>query len=1663
MDELCDTAVDLSEVEVGLKFGDKGEDVKALQARLKALGYDLGEFGEGGVDGIIGSVTESAIKAFQEANGLEVTGIFDEETIAAMEKASGTLAEIRAEIDGLIGEIDELGGRELLIESFANIWKAITKPLKAIKDAWNAVFGEMFSNENKAQWLYNLIDGFHKFTEKLIISDDAAETIKKTFTGLFEGLKGGFHVIKDGIRIVKDWIMSLWELPFVQNGIAKLGDAFSGVFDTVKKILGPFGKIGKTIVSVDSVTGETTKRIYSLADAFKEVKDRIVAFLSSFSEDGMGSSGGGVIGIFGRIVEFFKNFKENIGKYFGEAGVTFENIKTKIVDFVTVVKEKLGDKMGSILALGSLLTFLFLAKKIKDAVVLIAEPFAVVGDLIDTTKDTVKSFGKSFKSLTKSLGAKAKGESIKAIAIGIGILAASLWLVAKIPADRLWPAFGAIAALAGVLTLIAVVLGKMPAGDFGKMSVSLLGLSGALILFALAAKAMGGVEWSAMGKCGAVLAAVIGALILMSKLKVSGEGFKGFGKMMMQLSIGLLILSVAIKTLGGMDTNVLIQGGLAIAAFLSMMVGMMAATKLLSKDMPKFGTTMLALTSALLLLALVVKIFGSMDTRTLIQGGFSVLLFLGMMVGIMAATKLLNKDMPKFGATMLGIGAALLMMSLTILIMGKMDPATAIKGGIALIGLLGIVAIMMAMTRLLKKDLPKFGATMLGIGTALILMAGAIAILALIPEDALPRAVIALGVLSVMLAILMVASESAKGDFKSIIGVSVAIAIIAATIAALTFIDPAKLKGPVIALSVLMGMMAILLASTKSMTKSIGPLIAIAGIIAILAGAVILLSTIPTNTALPVIASLSLLIISLSVACTLLSAIPIMGALMAVANLAILIAGITAIVMIMGGIAQIPGAQWLVSEGGAFLESIGNAIGSFIGGIGAGIGTALSAGLPEIGTNLSTFMTKLQPFLDQITGLDETSVNGVKSLAEMLLMLTGAALLDAIANWITGGSSLADFAAGLVPFGENLKEFAVSIEDLTDDDMDKMGKVGTAIEKLVEIADKVPETGGIAQAIMGTPDLAAFAEGLAGTEGSIGLGSAIATFCSSISELTDSDMDKMSTVATAIEKLVEVANAVPATDGWLQKLVGVPNMVAFAQGLAGTEGSVGLGSAIATFSSSLTDITDDDITKMTKVTDVISKLTEIANAIPESDGILQKITGVSNLGSFAAELSTFGGSIKTFNDNISGVEDDDISRMENVATAAKKLIDIAVSLKDYDDKTWFNTNLTEFAGEMKNFGDKMAEYHGAIKDVDTEKFNGIMSIATRMKIFAVSLKDVDMSLLSSFSDELYWFGDGMNTMSTDIADVDVNKITAAVDNIKKLLDLGNTIKESGVPEISGFGTALGELGNTGVSKFVEAFDGAADKVKASAVKMITNFLKGANDKNDSIAKSFKSIADNAIDAIRDKWQRFYNAGKYVVDGFASGIKANGYKAQDAAEAIADSVEATIRAALKINSPSKVMIPIGGGIPEGLALGMDKLGGMVKDSAVSVAKNAIDGTKNAISRIADVVNSDIDAQPTIRPVLDLSEVTAGAGAINGMFGMTPSIGVMSNLGSISSSMNGRQNGANNDVITAIKTLGKQLSGMHGDTYTINGVTYDDGSNVSEAVKSLVRAAKVERRR
>lgn len=380
----------------------------------------------------------------------------------------------------------------------------------------------------------------------------------------------------------------------------------------------------------------------------------------------------------------------------------------------------------------------------------------------------------------------------------------------------------------------------------------------------------------------------------------------------------------------------------------------------------------------------------------------------------------------------------------------------------------------------------------------------------------------------------------------------------------------------------------------------------------------------------------------------------------------------------------------------------------------------------------------------------------------------------------------------------------------------------------------------------------------------------------------------------------------------------------------------------------------------------------------------------------------------------------------------------------------------------------------------------LMMINVLVPQFVEVILNLLSSLLKSIDDHLpQILESGMNIILTLLRGIR--------DNIGEILVVaGEIIGEF----ILGIGGMLGEIIQAGFELMINFINGLADAIDKNtdllisavqklmlsviraAVKVLTfgivdikdvgkkimesGLVKGIKDKIKSVIDTVKTIPKKAVSAIKGKVSDFRSVGKDVIDGFVSGIKSGFNKVVTAGSDLGKKALQAAKNALKSKSPSKKFIQLGKDSDRGLIIGFKALSGKVANAARGVATNALDAARRTISNISDMVGSDVDNQPVIRPVVDLSAVSAGASAIDGMFGMTPSVGVLSDLRMIGSMMNGNQNGGNDDVVSAINKLGKTLGNLSGDTYNVNGITYDDGSNITNAVQDLVRAARIGRR-
>ena len=142
--------------------------------------------------------------------------------------------------------------------------------------------------------------------------------------------------------------------------------------------------------------------------------------------------------------------------------------------------------------------------------------------------------------------------------------------------------------------------------------------------------------------------------------------------------------------------------------------------------------------------------------------------------------------------------------------------------------------------------------------------------------------------------------------------------------------------------------------------------------------------------------------------------------------------------------------------------------------------------------------------------------------------------------------------------------------------------------------------------------------------------------------------------------------------------------------------------------------------------------------------------------------------------------------------------------------------------------------------------------------------------------------------------------------------------------------------------------------------------------------------------------------------------------------------------------------------------MEKYGYQAAAVAGDVANAVIDNVRDPLSNVAKILDGEMNVNPVIAPVMDLTNVQAGVRSLDGML-QVGSMQINGVSGRLAGTIGTIQNGNNNsDIVSALKELQNSVTNSGGNTYQINGITYDDGSNVANAIGTLVRAAKIERR-
>lgn len=332
---------------------------------------------------------------------------------------------------------------------------------------------------------------------------------------------------------------------------------------------------------------------------------------------------------------------------------------------------------------------------------------------------------------------------------------------------------------------------------------------------------------------------------------------------------------------------------------------------------------------------------------------------------------------------------------------------------------------------------------------------------------------------------------------------------------------------------------------------------------------------------------------------------------------------------------------------------------------------------------------------------------------------------------------------------------------------------------------------------------------------------------------------------------------------------------------------------------------------------------------------------------------------------------------------------------------------------------------------------GLTGISKGLSDISESISEVGTSV-GDVGDGIERFGNGIRTLEG----------ISWVSTASGMLKISKSLKELTENKFDG--------DTTDITNYISAIN--------SMVVTIENLSGRMRTAGRNLASSF---GRTLVSTIRSYYNSVYSAGQYLVAGFINGINSKTAAAANAARSLGNATNAALKSTLQERSPSKISYQFGEYYGQGLVNGMDDTSNKAEKSATNLGMSAIKGLKSAISKVSEIMNENMDANPVITPVIDLTNVKSGGRQLNGMLtDMTnKSIGLSSSVSlanSVSSGMRPSMGVQDSSVVDSIKNLISALK--DNDSATMNNTFNINGTNAKEIASevSKILQTQVERR-
>lgn len=1000
------------------------------------------------------------------------------------------------------------------------------------------------------------------------------------------------------------------------------------------------------------------------------------------------------------------------------------------------------------------------------------------------------------KKVAINKGAMATATGILVLASAMKVFASACKDFGQMDVGELVKGLSSIGALLLEITAFTKLTGN--AQGLISTGLAMIEIGAAMKIFASAMADFGGMSLEEIGKgllaMGGALAEVAIAMRAMPKnLIATGAGLVTVGA-------ALNVLAEALGKMGGMSWEgiakslVAMGGALAeLAIGLNFMNGTLAGS-----------AAMLVAAGALAVLTPVLFTLGSMSWESIAKGLITVA---GAFTVIGAAGAILTPLLP----TILGLGGAFALIGVGIAGLGA---------GLLLVGT-GLTAIAVGITGL---------ATSLGAGVTII-VAGLTSIItgiaALIPAIAqqLGEAVIAFA--EVITNGAPAIGNAVKALVLTLVDVLVecvpaiadgALELVAGVLAALATYTPQIVD------SIMLFLIEIIDGLARNLPTLIQSVVNL--LMSFFSGIVSALGSIDTDALLKGIAGIGLLSGIMVALGALAGLIP--SAMVGVLGLGVVMAELAVVLAAIGGLAQIPGLDWLIGEGGKLLQTIGNAIGGFVGGIVGGFMSGVSSSFPQIGADLGAFMTNVQPFINGAKSIDASMLDGVKALTEAILLITAADLLEGLTSWLTGGSSLSDFAEQLVPFGEAMKSYGDAVAEIN---ANSITASAVAAQSLARLQESLPLVGGVMAFFNGSNDLATFAAGI------VPFGVAMKSYSDAVADINPTAVESS---ASAGQALVELANTLPNTGGLVSFFTGGTDLAAFGDDLTA------FGVDLAAYAEAIKDVKPEAVTASANAASALSNL---ATGLPDSSLFDQWFGGDQTLASFGADISKFGSSMKDYYNEVSGI---DIGKLSDVITQVWDLIDLAEGVNGIN-----TSGLTNFADSMKKMGDTgISGFTEAFYNCGDTINNAVVSM----------LSSVSGSITSNISVA----SSAMETLVESMANIVDSKVIVIEDAIEGMMrNIGTTITASSNTVKTAMGTVVTAAASK-INSMKPEFETAGENAGQGFVNGIRSKFGASSSAGRSLGLAALNAAKKALDS-HSPSREFIYLGENIGEGLAIGV------------------------------------------------------------------------------------------------------------------------------------------------------------------------------------------------